>query len=110
MPTGIYNIKYLTAEQNYDFTAYFAPVTDTVYVKTAITANAVKLKIYPNPTTSFVTVEADRNFSYTLSSMSGAVIRKEENEASYIVDLSGYPAGIYLLNTSDGKTHKIVKK
>ena len=106
----IYNIKYLTANQDYNFTAYFAPVTDTVYVKTAISENAVKMKIYPNPTTSFVTIEADRNFSYTLSSMSGAVIKKEENEASYIVDLSGCPAGIYLLNTSDGKTHKIVKK
>ena len=106
----IYNIKYLTANQDYNFTAYFAPVTDTIYVKTAISENAVKMKIYPNPTTSFVTIEADRNISYTLSSMSGAVIKKEENEASYIVDLSGCPAGIYLLNTSDGKTHKIVKK
>ena len=106
----IYNIKYLTANQDYNFTAYFAPVTDTIYVKTAISENAVKMKIYPNPTTSFVTIEADRNISYTLSSMSGAVIKEEENEASYIVDLSGCPAGIYLLNTSDGKTHKIVKK
>lgn len=112
----IYNIKYLTASENYDFIAYFAPVTDTVsvtdtiYLKSAISQNAVKLKIYPNPTTSFVTVAANHNFSYTLTNMSGMVIKKEENSASYVVDLSGYPAGIYLLNTSDGKTHKIMKK
>ena len=38
------------------------------------------------------------------------MMRKEENAASYMLDLTEYPDGVYLLNTSDGATHRIVKK
>ena len=38
------------------------------------------------------------------------VLRKEENQASYLIDMSEYPSGTYMLTTSDGATHKIVKK
>ena len=85
--------------------------TDTVYLQTsARQASAVNMSVYPNPTSSFVTVDADSEFSFILTNASGKVLRKEENAQSYMLDLSEYPAGIYMLTTSDGVTHKIVKK
>ncbi len=85
--------------------------TDTIYLQTAINAKAINnLNIYPNPTTQFVTVDADKEFSYTLTNTAGKVLRKEENAASYLIDLSEFKSSIYLLTTSDGVTYKIVKQ
>ena len=85
--------------------------TDTIYLQTAINAKSVNnLNIFPNPTTQFVTVDAESEFSYTLTNTAGKVLRKEENQASYLIDMSEYPSGTYMLTTSDGATHKIVKK
>lgn len=85
--------------------------TDTVYLQTSVSEkNAIGLKVYPNPTVSFVTVDADAEFSFVLTDLNGKLLRKEENAASYLLDLSEYPDGVYLLNTSDGTTHKIVKE
>ena len=85
--------------------------TDTIYLQTAVSeVNAIGVKIYPNPTVSFVTVDADAEFSFVLTDIKGKLLRKEENAASYLLDLSEYSEGVYLLNTSDGATHKIVKE
>jgi len=85
--------------------------TDTIYLQTAINAKSVNnLNIFPNPTTQFVTVDAESEFSYTLTNTAGKVLRKDENQASYLIDMSEYPSGTYMLTTSDGATHKIVKK
>ena len=90
--------------------------TDTVYIektpenKTFVIEKQINLNVWPNPTTSFVTVGADAEFSYILTDANGKLLRKEENAASYTVDLSEYADGIYLLHTSDGVTHKIVKQ
>ena len=85
--------------------------TDTIYLQTAINAKATNnLNIYPNPTTQFVTIDADKEFSYTLTNIAGKVLRKEENAASYLIDLSEFKKGVYMLTTSDGVTHKIVKQ
>ena len=73
-------------------------------------SKAIGLSIYPNPTASFVTVTGEGVFGYVLTNANGKVLRKEEDAASYIVDLSEYADGIYLLHTSDGITHKIVKQ
>ncbi|MBR5167369.1 MAG: T9SS type A sorting domain-containing protein [Salinivirgaceae bacterium] len=85
--------------------------TDTIYLQTSVTEkNAINLSIYPNPTASFVNVNAENTFSYVLTNNSGKLLKKEEDAASYLLDLSEYPSGIYLLTTSDGATHKIVKE
>ncbi len=85
--------------------------TDTIYLQTSVSdSKAIGLSIYPNPTASFVTVTGEGVFGYVLTNANGKVLRKEEDAASYIVDLSEYADGIYLLHTSDGITHKIVKQ
>ncbi len=84
---------------------------DTILPQTAVSdAKAIELNIYPNPTTSFVSVEADNEFSYMLTNVNGRLLKKEENESSYMLDLAEYPEGVYLLITSDGVTHKIIKE
>ncbi len=103
--------KVYTNDTIYVHDTIYITKTDTVYLQTsARQASAVNMSVYPNPTSSFVTVNADSEFSFILTNASGKVLRKEENEQSYILDLSEYPAGIYMLTTSDGVTHKIVKK
>jgi len=85
--------------------------TDTIYLQTSVSdAQAIGLSIYPNPTASFVTVTGEGVFGYVLTNTNGKVLRKEEDATSYVVDLSEYADGIYLLRTSDGVTHKIVKQ
>ncbi len=129
----IYNIKFINVTEDLDLTAHFAPAagTDTVYITihdtiyitvhdtiyiqienpTGIAEHtAANLKVYPNPTAAYITVKADRDFSYVLYDLDGTPIRREENGNNYVVNMSGYPKGVYLLRTSDGVTHKIIKK
>lgn len=84
---------------------------DTIYLNTGVQGNAQSnLNIYPNPTVSYVTVDGDAEFSYVLTNSNGTVLKKEENEISYMIDMSQYPAGVYFLRTSDGTVNKIVKE
>ena len=130
----IYNIKFINVTENLNYTAHFAPAvgTDTVYITVHDTVyievhdtiyiqietnptpvvehTAANLKVYPNPTAAYITVKADRDFSYVLYDLDGTPIRREENGNNYVVNMSGYPKGVYLLRTSDGVTHKIIKK
>lgn len=81
-----------------------------VPVTSARQAEAVNMSIFPNPTSAFVTATADSEFSYTLTNAAGKVLRKDENASSYVIDLSDFADGIYMLSTSDGSMHKIVKQ
>ena len=87
-------------------------VHDTIYMFRSVAVNdkAVKLNIYPNPTPSYVTVECETEFSYVLTTSTGTPLRRGEGLSLYVVDLSDYADGIYLLYTSDGELYKIVKQ
>ncbi|MBR6249966.1 MAG: leucine-rich repeat protein [Bacteroidales bacterium] len=128
------NVRYFNVTKDENFVAHFAPAvgTDTVYITIHDTVyievhdtiyiqietnptpvvehTAANLKVYPNPTAAYITVNADRDFSYVLYDINGTPIRREENANNYVVDMSGYPKGVYLLKTSDGAVHKIMKK
>jgi uncharacterized repeat protein (TIGR02543 family) len=90
-------------------TAYTTASNITLYAQwTAATAvaktqSAAPLKIYPNPTTGAVTVESD-GAEVQLYTLSG--VRLMQTRARRI-DLSGYPAGVYLLRAG-GKIAKVV--
>lgn len=73
--------------------------------------------IYPNPTSGTITVQFEHsvtNGQYKISSLAGHILQQSTFSSSSIkVDLSSYPAGIYLLNVKmDGveETWKIIKK
>lgn len=89
--------------------------TDTIYIekesnKTAIINKQTNLNIWPNPTTTFVNAEDEEPFSYTLLNNEGKILKKEEGESSYTIDMSEYSDGVYFIKTSDGVIRKIVKK
>ena len=89
--------------------------TDTIYIdktseKTAINTKQVNLNVWPNPTTTFVNAEAEEPFSYTLLNNVGEILKKEEGNLSYTIDMSEYSDGIYFIKTSDGVIRKIVKE
>jgi hypothetical protein len=73
--------------------------------------------VYPNPTSGTITVQFERSVTdgqYKISSLAGHILQQSIFSSSSIkVDLSSYPAGIYLLNVKmDGiaETWKIVRR
>jgi uncharacterized repeat protein (TIGR02543 family) len=62
-------------------------------------------KAYPNPTTGAVTIEGE-GAEVLLYSLSGELLKRTRGS---VVDLSGYPSGIYLLKAG-GKTARVVKQ
>jgi hypothetical protein len=71
-----------------------------------------KLKIYPNPTNGEVVVKADFQMeSICVLTSDGRVIYtlNEVNQTSFTLDFSGLTAGIYFLQTTNGKEIAIKK-
>ena len=69
------------------------------------------IRIYPNPASDMVYMEGAENATITLTSISGKVIRTEENINS--MDISTLPAGIYLIsiqNEDKVQTTRLIKK
>ncbi|MBW6461036.1 MAG: T9SS type A sorting domain-containing protein, partial [Bacteroidales bacterium] len=71
----------------------------------------IKLKIYPNPGSDIITVEYHATMPekvlLELSSATGAVLLAEIREADsginlYMLDISRFPGGIYLLRLTSG--------
>ena len=87
-------------------------IHDTIFMFRTVAVNdmSANLSIYPNPTTSFVTVKGERKFSYVLANSTGAALRRGDGSDMYVVDLSDYADGVYLLYTSDGELYKIIKE
>lgn len=74
--------------------------------------NPVQLKVYPNPSSSIFNIGwGTGTASLEVYDMLGNSILSEESCKSYLLDLSGYAKGIYLVNViSEGKmyTQKII--
>ena len=95
-----------------------APTVDEPVVYTETFAD-IKLKIYPNPTNGLVKVEIynlpkGQTANIRLYAMSGKLITTLKNVSDAAsINLSGQPAGIYLMNivAGDFRTEwKIIKK
>jgi uncharacterized protein YjdB len=88
----------------------------TVTTATGVETPAASLaRIYPNPTDGAVTLEFETAAArhITISDMSGkTLLRQTTNEQTVHVDISNYPAGVYLLTITEGKeqsTTRVVK-
>lgn len=84
-------------------------IHDTINVTSVTSKQAIDVSIYPNPTISYVNVSASEFFSYILTDARGVVLRREDENTSFLIDMSEYADGVYFITTSDGRTHKIVK-
>lgn len=87
-------------------------VHDTLFVFRSVSVNdqSLGMSIYPNPTSSFVTVECDHEFSYVLTTSAGSPLRRGEGSSTYVIDLSDYADGVYLLYSTDGALYTINKE
>lgn len=84
-----------------------------------ITNIELRFSVYPNPTTSFVTLEILEieltQLSFTLFDLQGKLLfERKVAQTSTSIDLESYESGIYILNILDQnnllKSFKIIKK
>jgi uncharacterized repeat protein (TIGR02543 family) len=77
--------------------------------------NAIVVSIYPNPADNMVTLEFEKTamFIITISDLSGKTLLHQMVTGQTVrLDISAYPAGVYLITINDGKqrsTTRIVK-
>lgn len=71
-------------------------------------------KMYPNPTSSLLSIKSDLKFTYSLLSLSGHnLISGQSQLRTTNIDLSSFPSGIYLLRSQDDNGvwyRKVVKE
>lgn len=76
--------------------------------------NPLILKIYPNPTSDFITISTKEKGLITIRDLTGRIIKKiEANEISTTIDLTNQVTGIYLLefrNENGVSIQKIIKQ
>ena len=86
-----------------------------VILSVSVDPNTPLANIYPNPTGGMITLEFETDGVYhlTLADMNGKVLLRESVTGQIAqIDVSGYPAGVYLLTIDDGKrqtTTRVVK-
>ena len=83
-----------------------------IQLTSAETIDKPLAKLYPNPTDGRFTLhfEAPGTYSITIATMSGAILlRQTVNDQMIQMDISSYPAGIYLMMVNDGKRQSITK-
>jgi hypothetical protein len=101
-------------------TTYTVTVTDatgcsvTTTISTPVVATEVtdapSVVVYPNPTTGFVYIDGINNQEYLITDAVGKTIIQGRGDSGItIIDLSGYPAGLYLVLIEGMSPHKIVK-
>lgn len=82
--------------------------------------DAYQLQIYPNPTNNWLTIKSDDTFNckteITLVNAAGKVMQTglfEKGKSSYVLNLSEYINGVYLLQLKSDKinqSRKIIKQ
>jgi hypothetical protein len=89
----------------------------TVTAINQISDNSIRIKVYPNPVTSQLTVEAGENekYNFSLIDLNGKVlVKREVKEIVETVDMQIFTPGSYFLTvfSSNGKqfqTFKVIK-
>jgi len=104
---GIYQVS-LTCQNGAGSDAVTKTDYITVSVSTSIEENRMeKLRIYPNPVRENLFIDSEREFHLKVISLIGRVMMSARNLNQ--VDVSGLPAGIYILHIEiDGKS--LIKK
>ncbi len=75
----------------------------------------VSFSVYPNPATSVISVNTNKNGLVQIISLTGEVLLEEYTENNLTMDISSLPAGIYLvkyaaLNENSFKINKLIVK
>jgi hypothetical protein len=79
----------------------------------SINENNIDVQVYPNPTSSDITIATNGNFTYEITSVSGEIVLKGTAFNSAMVDLSELASGSYVITVNADNnvfTSKIIKK
>ena len=117
MPDGIYRANLVATVEGGNTVTVPIEVTALNTGVVEYVTEQLYVKVYPNPTTSSVTVELERGGESTplqcrLFDLSGRELRNFQIAGdTFDVDVSEYPSGIYLLRIQsvDGALHQVVK-
>lgn len=91
-------------------------VEETVTVDSQLGIDAAQsngVSIYPNPTTSILTINATGSFNYTVIALNGEVVTNGNGNASVTISFDEMAAGTYMIKieTSNGVVYqKVVKE
>ncbi|MDG1913732.1 MAG: glycine-rich protein [Crocinitomix sp.] len=78
-----------------------------------ISENLINVQVYPNPTSSNITIATNGSFNYELTTTSGALVLKGVATNAALIDLSELASGSYFItvNADDSLfTSKMIKK
>ena len=71
--------------------------------------SAPDILVYPNPTSSIITIETPAKTVLTISSIDGRVLDQTEISGKQMIDISKYAAGVYLFSFRSGDIIQIKK-
>ncbi len=109
-PDGHYIAGYGVDYASFNYFVYRVSLKTSTGIHNATPTSNVK--IYPNPTAGFVTLENANNAAITISRMDGQVVYKTELHKSPVVDMSAYSPGVYMIAVQIGnalQTQKVIK-
>lgn len=117
MPDGVYRANLVATVEGGNTVTVPIEVTALNTGVVEYVTEQLYVKVYPNPTSSSVTVELDRGgesapISCRLFDLSGRELRNfQVADDTFVVDVSDVPSGIYLLRLQsvDGNLHQVVK-
>ncbi len=111
-PNGKYIAGYGINDSTSGLFAFRLSLPDgTTGVTTVV--NNVDIKVYPNPSTGFITIETPTKTTLTISSIDGKILSQTEISEKQVIDISKYATGVYFLSFRTGdtvQTKKIIKK
>ena len=84
----------------------------TIKVTGITSVSDLSVRIYPNPTASFVNIESDYELSYSLYDGNGKLVTQGTLDKKAVLDMSAYATATYMLSLSKGNstnTYKIIK-
>ncbi len=107
----LYNIYGYWQSMPYSGTLMIRPVMSAEpYVSVPENKKDMEIKIYPNPASDIIHIEAPDNFSFRLYSLTGTCVI-ENKKGNKTMDISQFPSGLYFIQGTDGTdnfTRKIV--
>jgi ELWxxDGT repeat protein len=69
------------------------------------TDEIVNVSIFPNPTTDFVNLDSQKNYSFSLFDLKGKELLKGDTASTKTLNFENYASGVYLILFYDEKRH-----
>ncbi|MGH1520696.1 S8/S53 family peptidase [Chryseobacterium sp. JK1] len=84
---------------------------ESKFVKPVNTLSALEVKIYPNPTSSYIAIQSNENkkLDFEIVNLQGRTVIRNSVSSDEKIDVSTLPTGQYMININDG-SRRVVEK